>query len=257
MTRRSVGVGIIAACFVAVIGLAATAVVINLKVLAASSTPAPATTTTASAGPPNTLTVVGQGNAQATPDSANLSLGASSTRPTVQAALDANNGDMQNLLKALHNQSVVDKDIQTASVAVTEVTSGCCPGTVTGYDASDSVTVTIHHLQNVGAVIAAAVSAVGNDVTIGGVSLFVGDQSAALSTARTAAMADAGVRATQWATLVHRSLGKILSVSEVLVGGGQNQSTCNQGCGGASGVPIEAGQTTITVSVTVTYELQT
>ena len=259
MRSRRVGVVAIIVAVVTLIGLGAASLAVNMNVLAGSS-PSPAATgatdvTIAPAGPANTLTVVGAGSATATPDTAKLSLGASATRPNVHDALSADNRDMQNLLGALHGQGVQDTDIQTQSVSVYQATT-CCPAVVTGYTATNNVTVTVHHLQNVSAVIAAVVDAVGNDVQLGGVTLSVADPSSALAAARKVAMTDAGERATQWAGLVGRQLGKVLSVSEVV--SGQAQPSCVGGCGGAGGgTPIQAGQDTLTVSVTVTYELQT
>jgi uncharacterized protein YggE len=118
----------------------------------------------------------------------------------MQDALTANDSDMQELLAALHSQGVQDRDIQTAAISVGQQTSGFAPPTVIGYSASDNVTVTVHHVQDVGPLIAAVVSAVGGDVTIGGVNLSVADPSAALSNARAAAMSDAAERPQQWAS---------------------------------------------------------
>jgi hypothetical protein len=251
-TKRSgfivlmVGIAVVAA-------LAASTLAVSIRALAAGgSAPAPVQTV-ASAGPPNTLTVVGQGQGTATPDTAVLSLGAQTTRPNVHEALSANNSEMQKLLNALHNQGVVDKDIQTQSVSVNE-TNQCCPTIVTGWAASNTVNVTIHHLANVGPIIAAAVDAVGGDISIGGVNLQVSDPSAAITSARTSAMADAGHRAAAWAGLAGRKLGKLLSLSEVVTSG-SGSPQCSGGCGGGGGTPIQAGQTQLTVSLTATYEL--
>jgi uncharacterized protein YggE len=204
---------------------------------------------------PNTLTVVGTGTATSAPDQAVIGLGVSVTRPNVHDAVAAANDDMNKLIGALHSAGVQDKDIQTVSLWINQQTN-CCPSVVIGYNSNNQVSVTIHHLSNVSTVIMAAVDAVGNDIQLNGASLFIGNPTAQVTAARTAAMADAAARAKQWAQLAGHHVGGILSVSEV-VGGYATGGCMNQcgGAGGGGGVPIQAGQTTVTVNVTVVYAL--
>lgn len=165
---------------------------------------------------------------------------------------------MTHLTAALRNQGVADPDMQTSSLSLGQVTA-CCPSAVTGYSGSSSLTVTIHHLTNVGSIEVAAVGAVGNDLQLNGVSLTLSDDSSQLRAARIAAMTDARARGAQWAAQTGRKLGPILAVSEV-VNSQANQSSCASGCGGAGGsgggVPIEAGQNTVSVNITVEFQLQ-
>jgi uncharacterized protein len=202
----------------------------------------------------DTLAVVGTGVATAVPDTATVILGVSATRGNVHDAVNVANADMANLMKALHSVGVQDKDVQTTSVYIQQVTN-CCPSAVTGYSSSNQVTVTVHHLVNVSTVIMAAVDAVGNDVQLGGVNLFVANQSAQIDAARTGAMADANARAQQWARLAGHHVGGLISLSEVVAVA--PAYTCDQcgGRGGGGGVPIQPGQTTIAVTVTAVYEL--
>ena len=250
---------VVAVGLVAVAGLLA-----GLKVIAGS--PAPARTTTSSTTPltvnavsasPNTVTVVGSGQVNAAPDEALLSLGVSPTRPTAKAALNAAAAEMSHLTAALSSQGVAAVDMQTSTLSLDQTTT-CCPNVVTGYTGSSSVTVTIHHLSNVGPIEVAAVAAVGNDLQLNGVSLTLSDDSSQLRTARIAAMADARSRGSQWAMQTGRKLGPILAVSEV-VDSQSSGSACNTGCGGGGGgggVPIEAGQNTVSVNITVEFQLE-
>jgi uncharacterized protein YggE len=210
----------VGAGLVLITALVAAGLVVNIKALAAGGSPGPATQTLSAAGP--------------------------------DTALNVDNSDMNKLLAALHNQGVQDKDIQTSTVYVNQQTS-CCPQAVSGYTATNSVTATIHHLNNVGTVIAAVVDAVGNDVQLSGVNLSVADTSDAVTSARQTAIRDAQARATSWTSLAGRKLGKLLSLSEIVA---QQPVGCSGGCGaGGGGVPIAAGQSQITVSITATYEL--
>jgi uncharacterized protein YggE len=259
-TTRAVRMLIAAVAAVGVVAVAG--LLAGLRVIAAN--PTPSATTTSSSTPvtvnavsasPNTVTVVGSGQVNATPDEALLSLGVAATRPTANGALTAAGAEMTRLTNALRSQGVADKDMQTSSISLGQATS-CCPTAVTGYTGSSSLTVTIHHLANVGSIEVAAVGAVGNDLQLNGVSLTLSDDSAQLRTARIAAMADARSRGSQWATQTGRKLGPILAVSEV-VNNQPTGSSCTNGCGGAGGgVPIQPGQNTVSVSITVEFQLQ-
>jgi uncharacterized protein len=201
----------------------------------------------------NTITVVGSGTATGVPDEATLGIGVQATRPDVHSALTAAAADMSRLLSALHHQGVVDKDMQTSSISIYQQTN-CCPQIVTGYVATNQLSVTIHHLANVSAVIEAAVAAVGNEVQLNGVSLSIGDPSALVKTARAAAMSDANARAQVWAGLAHHHVGGLIALSELV--SGPTPIPCN-GCGkgGGGGMPIQPGQTDVTVTITAVFEL--
>ena len=136
--------------------------------------------------------------------------------------------------------------------------TNCCPRQVISYTASGWVNVLIHHLNNVSVVITAAVGAVGNDIQLNGVNLSVSDTSAGAKDARSAAMADAASRAGSWASLSGKHLGSILAVSEEIgapaYGGGCGGCGPAYGAGGG-GIPIQPGQSQITLSVSVVYEI--
>lgn len=201
----------------------------------------------------DTLTVVGYGSGTAAPDQARVTLGVAPERGSANDAVNTAAGEMGKLVSTLHDQGVVDADIQTTTVNVSQDFS-CCPRNVSGYIAETDVTVLIHHLANVGSVIAAATQAIGNDIRINGVSLSISDPGAAAQAARKAAMADAAARAKEWAGLSGRQLGRLVGISESV--SSQPFPTCppGGGCGGG-GIPIQAGQAAVTVSVTVAYQL--
>jgi uncharacterized protein len=201
------------------------------------------------AGPRDTVTVVGEGTQNATPDNALISLGVSVKRGSSGDALNAANSEMNALLKAIKAQGVQDADIQTTGIGINQESNNFA---VTGYRASNSVDVKIHHIANVGSVIAAAQHAVGDDIQLNGINLQLSDNAGQLKGARQAAMNAAAARAKEWASLAGRHLGKVLSVSEIVSNAG---TPCRGGCGGGGGAPIQAGQADVTVDVAVVYEL--
>ena len=243
------GILIVIGALIAIAASAVTAVAVRAG--AGGSTPT-SVGAGAVAGPRDTITVVGEGTQNATPDNALISLGVSVRRPTAADAMNSANAEMTALLKAIKGQGVVDADIQTTGISIYQDQQY----NVIGYRAGNTVNVKIHHIANVGTVIVAAQKAVGDDIQLNGINLQLSDNTTQLKGARQAAMAAAAARAKEWANLAGRHLGKVLSVSEV-IGSGSSSSPCGAGgqCGGGGGAPVQAGQVNVTVDVAVVYEL--
>jgi uncharacterized protein len=221
----------------------------NAPALDSSLTPSAATNSQE-----NTITVVGSGTATGVPDEAIVGLGVQVTRSNVNLALSGAAVEMGRLIATLHKQGVADKDIQTSSISIYQQQGNCCPATVIGYVSTNQVSVTIHHLSNVSPIIEAAAAAVGNDIQLNGVSLSINDPSPLVKSARAAAMSDAIARAQTWAALAHHHVGGLVSLSEIV--NGLTPTPCN-GCGkgGGGGIPIQAGQTDVSVTITAVYSL--
>ena len=203
------------------------------------------------AGPRDTVTVVGEGTQNATPDNALLSLGVQPKRGSSGDAMNAANSEMSALLGAIKAQGVQDVDIQTTGIGVNQQSNGYA---VTGYQAFNTVNVKVHHLGTVPTVIAAAQHAVGDDIQLNGITLLLSDNTGQLKVARQTAMSAAAAKAKEWAGLAGRHLGKVLSVSEIVTNGAAG-TPCYGQCGGGGGAPVQAGQINVTVDVAVVYEL--
>lgn len=246
-------------CGVLIAALAAsmTALVVARPHAAELSAPPVQTVTLAASTTGNTITVVGVGTGSAIPDRAALMFGVTATRPNVRDAVAAAGSDEANLLRALHGQGVQDKDIATTSIYL-QTQTNCCPQVVNGYTASDSVQVTVNHVGNITSLTEAAVDAVGNDLQINGVNLYIADQSAVLKTARSAAMSDANTKAHDYARLSAHHVGGLVGVSEVIsTTGGFACDQCGGKGSGGGGFQVSPGTQTVTVTVAVTYELAT
>src|SRR5437016_7855909 len=243
------GILIVIGAAIAIAASAVTAVAVRAGAGGATSTSVGAG---AVAGPRDTITVVGEGTQNATPDNALMSLGVSTRQNTAVEAMKAANTEMTALLKAIKGQGVLDADIQTTGINIYQDQQY----NVIGYRAGNTVNVKIRHIANVGTVIVAAQKAVGDDIQLNGINLQLSDNTTQLKGARQAAMAAAAARAKEWANLAGRHLGKVLSVSEV-IGSGSSSSPCGAGgqCGGGGGAPVQAGQVNVTVDVAVVYEL--
>jgi uncharacterized protein YggE len=204
-----------------------------------------------------TVTVSGTGEVTATPDTAVVTLGVTTQAESAADALSQNNTKMQSLISALKSNGVAAKDIQTSSIQLYPVyKSNSSPNsqpTITGYQATNLVTVTIHDLANLGTLLDLSVQAGGN--TIQGISFEVSDQTALLEDARKAAVADAQDKAQQLATLTGATLGNVLTIQET--SGQPSPVVFRESVAmSAAPVPIETGTQTIQLQVQITWALQ-
>ncbi|HKW72023.1 MAG TPA: SIMPL domain-containing protein [Candidatus Dormibacteraeota bacterium] len=245
---------VVCGVLIAVTAASVTALAINTS--RPSNTGAtPRVLTLAASSTGNTITVIGTGQGSGTPNQADINLAVYATRSTVRDAISEAGNDATHLLTALHSYGMQDKDIQTTSVYVSTQTT-CCPQAVVGYNASSQITVTVHSVGAATAVIEVAVDAVGNELQINGINLYVADQSAMLKAARAAAIGDANNKAQDYARLSGHHLGGLIGVSEAISNNaGFGCAGCGPAKGGGGGVPISPGVTSVTVTVAVTYEL--
>ncbi len=203
----------------------------------------------------NTVTVLGEGRAHATPDAVVVNLGVAARRGTVRAALEAANSEMAKVIEAVKAKGVDAGAIQTAFLSVGPNFEF---GRVVGYVASNQVRVTISDLSMTSSIIATAAETAGDDAQFGGISFQRQDTTSLLKAAREVAMTSASAKAQDWARLAGRKLGKVMAVSEVvssLPPGSRSFGGAGFGTGGG-GVPIEPGQGDVTLVVTVVFALE-
>ncbi len=123
------------------------------------------------------ITVSGDGKVKVKPDTASLSIGVQATASTATEALNQANLSMSALIGALKGAGISDNDITTSGLSIYPQ-YGSKNNAITGYQASNNVTVTIRDITTVGRLIDVAASAAGDSITIGGVSFFVDDTEA-------------------------------------------------------------------------------
>ncbi len=200
---------------------------------------------------PRQITVVGNGEVKVTPDMATVQIGAQTDGATSQEALNANNTQVAAIIAKLKELGIAEADIQTANFSINPRydTNG---QNVTGYQVSNTVTVTIRNLSQAGTLLDEVVKVGANQVY--GISFDVADRSALENQARDKALENAKAKAQQLATAAGGSVGQVLVVSETIGGGPVIPMAARADL--ASGVPVQAGQQTISLQVQVTYELQ-
>jgi uncharacterized protein YggE len=113
-----------------------------------------------------TLHLSATGETQATPDLAAINLGVETEAPTAAEALRLNRVQMTATISALRRQGLQEKDIQTTGLNLNAqyVFHEGEPRRLTGYQASNLVTIRVHDLTKLGATVDAVVAAGANQV---------------------------------------------------------------------------------------------
>ena len=145
------------------------------------------------------LSISGSGLAVVEPDMATITLGVRNFGPSAVSVTNENARRMISLRDALRRAGVEERDIQTSAISVSPRYRrvGDNYRVPDGYDASNSVRARVREIDDVGAVLDAAIAAGGNDVD--GVRFGLQDPEAALDSARMDALTDARERAADYA----------------------------------------------------------
>jgi uncharacterized protein YggE len=203
-----------------------------------------------------TLTVTGEGHVDAAPDMATVSLGVTTEGATAADALAANNAAQTEILAALTAAGVVARDVQTSGLNLNPVwdnrpVENGIPK-ISGYMASNVVTIRARDLDRLGALLDAVVTTGANQLN--SLTFGLSDPQPAMDEARKRAVADARARAALYAEAAGVALGPILSITE---GGGYQppQPMYRRELAMDAGVPVAGGEVSVSASVTITYAI--
>jgi uncharacterized protein YggE len=213
----------------------------------------------AAAGIP-TVSVSGHGSVNVPPDTAWVSIGVDVIKPTLDEAQQEATAQAEAVIEAIKAAGVADEDIQTDYFSVNilrDYSEDADPTLITGFEIINQLRVTVRDTDTLGEILDAGVSAGANSIY--GVTFYVDDQTAAASEARVEAVADARAKAEELASAAGMTLGPVIAIAEgtpltidPFYGGGRGGG----GMAMASAAPIETGSTTVSVDVSVTYELR-
>lgn len=208
--------------------------------------------------------VSGQGKVSAVPDIAVLSLGIEAQAENVAEAKAQADEAMQKIEKALDDNGIDEKDIQTQYYSIRKVTKWDRDKeeeVVTGYMVTDTVTVKVRDIDKTADVIDAVTDAGGDFIRINNISFDIDDTTDYYKEAREEAMKQAKEKAEQLADLADVTLGNPTYISE-----GSSYSTVKRSyvdydeaiavpeeAGGAS---ISPGEMELTLTVQVTYAIK-
>lgn len=200
-----------------------------------------------------TVTVTGIGELQAPPDQATASIGVIGEGPTAVAAMQANSEQVTALLKTLREAGIASHDVQTSQVSVQPTRRGGedpAPA-ISGYRATNRVTVRVRSLDRLGPLLDRAVAGGANQLE--NVEFGFRQPAELEAAARRLAMLDARETARQLARGAQASLGEVVSVDQEPGPGPQPLARALESS--QKGVPLAPGESSITSQVRVTYEL--
>ncbi|MBV9979685.1 SIMPL domain-containing protein [Bradyrhizobium sp.] len=208
---------------------------------------------------PPAISVSGEGTVSVPPDLAQIDAGVATDAKTAKEAAEANNVAMSKVLAALKGTGIDEKDFQTSRLSLqpqyapNKVSSG--PTSITGYRASNRVTIKVRDLTKVASVIDTLVAAGAND--IGNVGFTVAQPSKLLDEAREKAVADARRKAEIYARAAGVTLGAPLDITE---GGAPTPMFRSKMVAAApmaiAGTPVAQGEETLSVSVSITWAIK-
>jgi uncharacterized protein len=206
-----------------------------------------------------TISVNGSGKAYLTPDIAYITIGVHTEGPVAAEAVAQNNANTQKVIAALKGAGIAEKDIQTTNFSISPQPVYDDQNKPTGkitYLVDNSVFVTVRDITKVGDVLDATVKAGANSIS--GIQFDVADKTAALSTARQAAVKDAQAKATELASAAGVTLGPVQTINEYSSPSGPmyDMRAPAPMAAQAASVPIQPGQMLITVEVSVVYGIQ-
>nr|WP_111298850.1 SIMPL domain-containing protein [Paracoccus saliphilus] len=204
---------------------------------------------------PSRLTVTGEGQSRIAPDIATVQLGVTSQAESAAAAMEQTSQQQQAVIDALTGAGIDAAQIQTAGLNLNPLMrygEGQAPE-VTGYQASNLVSVRVSDLARLGEVLDAIVTAGANEIS--GITFSREDGAEALDEARRTAVADARRKAEVLAEAAGLTLGPVMTLRDQQTGGGGPQPLMRMEAAMADSVPVQAGEMEMTALVEIEYAL--
>ena len=201
-----------------------------------------------------TITVSGTGSVTVDPDTAVVNLGVQVNADTGDAAMEQVSTGVADLTEALVATGIAEEDIQTSGLNLWP-TTGDDGVTVTGYQASINVDVTVRDITAVGSTIDAAQTAAGPGFTVNGVTFSFADPESVLEEARIEAFDNAQTVAGRYAAAADVTLGSVESIVDTPFGIPMNFAGRMEMADASAAVPISPGTLDLQVQVTVTFTI--
>jgi uncharacterized protein YggE len=201
------------------------------------------------------IVVSGTGRVAVAPDVADLRLGVSVTRPTVDGARTEAAATMAAILAAVDAAGVPRRDVRTALLSVQpryDYRDGK-PPTLTGYELANVVEVTVRDLARLGDVVDGTLGA--GATSMDSLSFRVADPAPAEREARILAMAEARARADVLAEAAGLTIHGVTGIVEgvAVPPPGPRMKAERMMMAADTAMPVEAGSQEVSVSVTVSY----
>lgn len=205
------------------------------------------------------IALTGEGKVTVVPDVLEFSATTEYRTDDAREALAYTSTLMDRLQSELKTLGVEAKDIKTTAVTVdADYTYPNGRAVLQGYVARNSITVKLKDVDAAGDVLAQLQEVGGNDLSIGALNFTVDDPEAAMEEARLEAVKDARKKAEALAAATGQELGEVLYISDSY-NTFENSFTNDVGYSsrydGAVSVPVSPGESDITVTVEVRFDL--
>jgi uncharacterized protein len=203
------------------------------------------------------LDVRAEGTVTRAPDIVNIGAGVVTQAPTAAAAMSANADRMAATLAALRKAGVAERDIQTSALSLApQYRYGeNVPPTITGYQATNQVSVRFRDIKRAGAILDALVATGANQID--GPNFALEQPEAALDQARADAVGKARARADLYAKAAGLRVKRIVSIAEDGVSmPGPRPMMARAFAGKAADTEIVPGEQKLAVNLSVSFELE-
>ncbi|MBD9373069.1 SIMPL domain-containing protein [Rhizobium sp. ARZ01] len=209
------------------------------------------------------ITVTGEGQSDVAPDMAIIELGVVKDGKTAREALDANNKAMAEVMKALKDAGIAERDLQTSGFTISpqyhfpqNENGENKPPVLVGFQVANMLSLRVRDLSKLGTIMDQTVTLGVNQS--GGIRFTNDKPEAAISQARKKAVEDAIAKAKELTVAAGIGLGRVLEMSETsyrpqpvpMMRSAMAKDFA------AEAVPVAAGETSYSVNVTVTFALQ-
>lgn len=204
-----------------------------------------------------TVSVSGQGEVSVRPDTGLANVGVEVRNEDLDTAVSEASEQVDSITAAVMDLGVAEEDIQTANFSIRPEYRHDEGETreLTGYVVQHDLNVKVRELEQTGDVVSAAVDAGAN--VVNNVAFIVDDPGDAVSQARERAVEEARTKAEELAELTDSSLGPVVNISESSQTPRPGPVPVEEAEDGArADVGFQPGQSVVSVSVNVTWELQ-
>jgi uncharacterized protein YggE len=239
--------------------LLATAVVITLSSIAVAPALAQTMPVAPAVIPDGTLLdVTATGKTTRVPDLATIRAGVVTQAATAAAALSDNANRMSAVLSALKRAGIQPRDIATANVSLQPQYryEDNKPPVITGYQATNNVSIRFRDIAKSGAILDALVAQGANQID--GPNLSLDQPDAALDEARVDAVKRAQARADLYAKAAGLSVSRILTIAEggEVAGPQPPMPVYRMAAAKAADTQMMPGESDVTVTITVRFLLK-
>ena len=205
--------------------------------------------------------VTGSGSVTGEPDIATLYLGVSVEKESVEEAREEAASAMTAVIASLKANDIAENDIQTENFSVYPQYDYTDEGRVLrGYRVNNTVSAKVRELESLSDIIDDAIGAGGDIVVVNSIQFMIEDPTPLQALARTLAVENAKAKAETLAEASDVILGKPITITETTRTTGPPIAYAESAefaeDAARSSTPIEAGELTVTINVTIVYEIE-